>query len=70
MRNLLDIADTLRAERGPKAARRSSSRAAFCLRLMTTTLAGFGAGFGSSFTGVAFFFTRAFVCFNCNNCAT
>lgn len=39
MRKILDKLGTLRAERGPKAARRSSSRGAFCLRLITTTLA-------------------------------
>ena len=38
MRKILDKLATLRAERGPKAARRSSSRAAFCLRLITTTV--------------------------------
>jgi hypothetical protein len=39
MRKLLDKYDSLGADRGPKAARRSSLRPVFCLRLMTSTLA-------------------------------
>ena len=39
MRKRFDSYDSLGADRGPKAARRSSLRPVFCLRLMTSTLA-------------------------------